>query len=176
MRAVIVTGRMVQDHEYLYPFYRLQEAGYEVDVAVPGAQPCVGIIGVKIEPTRDVIGVADGGYDVMIIPGGVKCMEHLRLHEMLVDEIARYHRRGGVIGVICSGAQLLISAGLCRGRNISGYYSIRVDIENAGGHFVDAPAVTFDRIVSAPHYKHLGPWMAAVLAAVEHERERARDA
>ena len=80
-----------------------------------------------------------------------------------------------MIGAICSGAQMLISADLVRGRNISGYYSIKVDIENAGGHFVDVPAVTFDRIVTSPHYKHLGPWMAAVLAAVNHERTLRRE-
>ena len=58
---------------------------------------------------------------------------------------------------------LLISAKIVKGRKISGYYSIKDDINNAGGTYVDAPYVTDDNIVSCPHYKHLGPWMKEVI-------------
>ena len=77
--------------------------------------------------------------------------------------IADFHASGKVIGSICHAGQLLISAKLVKGRKISGYYSIKDDINNAGGTYVDAPYVTDDRIVSCPHYKHLGPWMKEVI-------------
>jgi protease I len=172
MRAVIVTGRMVQDHEFLYPFYRLQEAGFEVDVAVRGKQPCAGIIGIKIEPTKDVPELRVEDYELLIIPGGVKAMEHMRLDAELVKFVADFHAAGKVIGSICSGAQMLISAGVCRGRVISGYPAIADDIRNAGATFIDWPAVTAEgisskgSIVTSPHYRHLGPWMKAVLEEV----------
>ena len=53
-RALIVTGKLVQDHEYVYPFYRLQEEGYEGDVAVRGKQMVLGSIGEKDEPKKDI--------------------------------------------------------------------------------------------------------------------------
>jgi protease I len=56
---------------------------------------------------------------------------------------------------------------LVRGREISGYYSIKDDINNAGGVYVDAPFVKAGRIVTSPHYKHMGPWMAEVLRVYE---------
>jgi protease I len=87
--------------------------------------------------------------------------------------IADFHASGRVILSICHGAQLLISAGLVRGRRISGYYSIKDDINNAGGTYVDAPYVIDDRICSSPHYKHLGPWMKAGLALVEQTKYEA---
>ena len=52
-RAVIVTGKLVQDHEYVYPYYRVQEAGFSVDVAVPGGEEVLGNIGVKVLTTMD---------------------------------------------------------------------------------------------------------------------------
>lgn len=158
---------MVQDQELVYPLYRLQEAGYEVDIAVRGKQAFTGIQGVKFEPTRDIPELRLYDYEILVLPGGVKAMEHMRLDEQLVCFITAFHEAGGVIASICSGAQLLISAKLVRGRRISGYYSIRDDIENAGGVFVDAPAVVDDRIVTSPHYRHLGSWMAAALKAVQ---------
>lgn len=170
MKALILTGRLVQDHEFVYPFYRLQEAGYEVDVAVRGKVPCTGIIGLRIEPTHCILDVDVHEYDLLVIPGGVKAMEHMRLDEGAVNLPRVFHAAGRVIACICSGAQLLISAGLVRGRVISAYPAIRVDVENAGGTFHEGPVCDFDRIVTAPHYRDLGPWMAAVLKAVDRER------
>lgn len=170
MKALIVTGRLVQDHEFLYPFYRLQEAGFEVDVAVRGKQPCTGIIGIKIEPTKDIPELVVEDYEVLVIPGGVKAMEHMRLDAELVRFVAAFHASGRVIGSICSGAQLLISAGLVRGRKISGYPAIRVDIENAGGTFYEGAVVFSERIVSSPHYRYLPAWMHVLLISVAAER------
>lgn len=166
MKALIITGQGVQDQEFIYPLHRLNGAGWTVDVAVRGGAKCTGIQGVKIEPTRDIPLLAEvNDYDLLVIPGGVKAMEHMRLDGDLmkwVREFAWSSRH--VIASICSGAQMLISARLCKGRRISAYYAMRVDVENAGAEFVDAPAVVSDNIVTSPHYKYLGPWMEAVLA------------
>jgi len=163
-KALIITGRQVQDHEYIYPYYRLQEVGYEVDVAVRGKETVLAIIGVRVEPTKDIPELRVEDYEVLVLPGGAKAMEYMRQDQEILDFIAKFHASGKVIGSICHAGQLLISAKLVKGRKISGYYSIKDDINNAGGTYVDAPFVTDDRIVSCPHYKHLGPWMKEVIA------------
>lgn len=165
-KAIILTGKLVQDHEYVYPYYRLQEEGYHTDVAVRNKETVFGIIGVKVVPTKDVPELKVTDYDILVIPGGAKAMEHMRQDRQMLDFIAAFHASGRVIASICHGAQMLISAGLVRGRRISGYYSIKDDINNAGGTYVDAPYVTDDRIVSSPHYKHLGAWMKEALSVV----------
>ena len=53
------------------------------------------------------------------------------------------------------------------GKKISGYYSIKDDINNAGAIYTDEPAVVDGNIVSTAHYKDLGPWMKAALNLVE---------
>jgi len=166
-RAVIVTGKLVQDHEYTYPYYRLQEAGYEVDVAVRGKETVEGIIGVKVVPTKDIPELKVEDYDLLVLPGGAKAMEYMRQDEEILKFIADFHKAGKVIASICHGAQLLISANVVKGNKISGYYSIKDDINNAGATYVDAAAVVDDKIVTSPHYKHLGPWMKETLAQVE---------
>lgn len=167
-KALILTGRLVQDHEYIYPFYRLQEDGYIVDVAVRGKETVLGNIGVKIIPTKDIPELKVADYEILVIPGGAKAMEYMRQDKEMLKFIADFHASGRVIASICHAAQMLISAKLVKGRKISGYYSIQDDIENAGGIYVDEPAVICDRIVTTAHYKDLGPWMKAALAEVEN--------
>lgn len=168
MRALILTGKYATDSEYVYALYRLKEAGYEVDVATRGKETVLGIIGEKIVPTSDIPRASDIGiWDLLILPGGAKAMEYLRQDQDALKFIAAHHKDGGIIGSICHAAQLLISAGLVKGRKISGYYSIKDDINNAGGTFVDAPAVVDGRIITSPHYKYLGEWMKAVLGVVD---------
>jgi len=162
-KALIIAGKQIQDHEYVYPYYRLQEEGYEVDVAVRGKETVLGSIGVKVVPTKDIPELKVGDYEVLVLPGGAKAMEYMRQDQDILKFIADFHASGKVIGSICHAGQLLISAKLVKGRKVSAYYSIKDDITNAGGTYVDAPYVTDDRIVSCPHYKHLGPWMKEVI-------------
>ena len=60
---------------------------------------------------------------------------------------------------ICNGAQLLISAKILRGRTLSGYYSIDVDIENAGAIYSRDNVVVDKNIISCPHYDFMGQWL-----------------
>lgn len=160
--AVIISAEGVQDVELAYPMFRLQEAGYDVKLAALDCKEFKGIQGVQFKPDISLAMSHLWFPDLLILPGGVKAMEKLRMLTHVTDWIAAHHAQGGVIGCICSGAQLLIDAELVRGRKIAAYYAMRKDIENAGGEFVDG-VVTCDRITTAPHYRNLGPWMAKVL-------------
>lgn len=166
MRALIVTDRGVQDQEATYPYYRLQEAGMHVDLATPGGAEVQGIGGLRIAATIEYAEAFKSAYDLLVIPGGVKAMERMRLDDELVRFVADFPDSGGVVASMCSGAQMLISANLCRGRVISCYPAMRVDVENAGATFHPGPAVTSGGIVTSPHYRHLGAWMAETLRAM----------
>ena len=166
MRAVIVSGELVQDQELIYPLYRLKEAGYVTALSTQDGKPFKGIAGVKFEPTMGSYELEVEDFDLVVIPGGVKAMEHMRLDERLVEFIKSSYMAGKRIAAICSGTQMLISAGLCKGLHITGYPAIKVDIENAGGIYVDMPAVVDSRIITSPHYRYLGEWMTATLMAM----------
>ena len=165
MKALIITGKYVTDSEYTYALYRLQEEGIETHVATLDGQDTTGILGEKVKATHCIADVKAEDYDLLILPGGAKAMEYLRQSIIVLQVIRQFQLK--TIGAICHGTQLLISAGLVNGGRISGYYSIKDDITNAGGEFVDAPFVTNGKIVTSPHYKHLGHWMKEVLRVAQ---------
>lgn len=165
--ALILTGKFVQDHEFIYPYYRLQEAGFEVDVAIRNKETVPGSLGITVTPTRDIAGIKVKDYDLLVLPGGAKAMEKIRQDTEVLTFIRDFDASGKVIASICHGAQLLISANVVKGRKISGYYSIKDDINNAGAVYVDAPCVIDKNITTSPHYKYLGDWMKGTLELYE---------
>jgi protease I len=167
-KAIIISGNLAQDHEFIYPFYRLLEDGFTVEVCLNEGKPVKGILGTDIPPNKNhpVIAIEKAktsDYNLLIIPGGVKAMEKVRQNEKIINFISRFHAEEKVIGCICSGAQLLISAKIIKGRKISGYYSMKDDINNAGAIYTDLPAVVDSKIITTAHYKDMGPWMKTVL-------------
>ncbi len=172
-KALIITGEGYQDQEVLYPYYRLKEDGFEVDVAAAALGEIHGILGTKISATTSFREVQEPHYQLLILPGGVKALEKIRQEKKVIEFIRIFHDSGKIIGSICHGAQLLISARVVKGKKISAYYSIKDDVENAGALYVDAPVVVDGNIVSSPHYKHLGEWMGATLKQFYQRENRA---
>jgi len=164
--ALIITGKNVQDHEFIYPFYRLQESGFFVDVATDGMKEVIGQLGAaRVSPSKDIDGLNPADFQVLVLPGGAKCMEYIRQDRRIINFISEFNEAGGIIGSICHAAQLLISAKIVQGRKIAGYYSLKDDIENAGAKYLDLPVVVDRNIISTAHYKHMGPWMKTVCDA-----------
>ena len=151
-KALIMTWEKYQDHEVIYPYYRVQESGYEVD-----------IMSNKDLNEEELFNKYLEEYDLLIIPGGVKSLEKLRQEQSALNFIKEWDSRGKTIGSICHGGQMLISSGIANGRDVSGYYSIKDDLINAGGNFVDAEAVVSDNLICCPHYKWMGQWMNKVI-------------
>ena len=167
-KGLIISGNLAQDHEFIYPYYRLLEAGFEVDVCLLEGKPVQGILGTKLPPNKDQIvkkidEIKINDYKILVLPGGVKAMEKVRQEKKIIDFISKFNKTKKIIACICSGAQLLISAKVVKGRKIAGYYSMKDDLINAGAIYTDLPAVIDDNIVTTAHYKDMGPWMRAVI-------------
>jgi len=162
-KALIITGKFVQDPEFIYPYYRLQEDGFEVVVATEDGKETQGVNGNKVLVNTVIDGLKTDDYDILVLPGGARAMEYIRQNQQVLDFISEFNAKGKVIACICHGAQLLISAKVVKGRRVSGYYSLKDDILNAGAEYVDEPAVVDKNLVTSAHYKHMGPWLKAAL-------------
>jgi protease I len=167
-KGIIISGSLAQDHEFIYPYYRLLEEDIKIDVCLLEGKPVVGILGTTLPPNKEQIikkiediKVAD--YDVLVLPGGVKAMEKVRQNKDIIKFISDFDKEKKIIACICSGAQLLISAKVVKGRKIAGYYSMKDDLINAGANYTDLPAVIDDNIITTAHYKDMGPWMKEVI-------------
>jgi len=177
MKALIITWEKFQDHEVIYPYYRLLEEGFEVDIMSNVLGKFHGILGTNMESDRLTTDLNDPDtaaaylreYDFLVIPGGVKALEKLRQERGVLQFINTWNANNKVIASTCHGAQLLISSKVVAGRRVSGYYSIRDDINNAGAQYVDAPAVTDKNLISSPHYKWMGEWMKEAIRVYNNE-------
>ena len=171
-KAIIISGNLAQYHEFIYPYYRLLEADFNVDVCLLEGKPVIGILGTTLPPNKDqpvktIDQIKVNDYKILVLPGGVKAMEKVRQEKRIINFITKFNEEKKIIACICSGAQLLISAKVVKGRRIAGYYSMEDDLINAGAIYTDKPAVVDDNIVTTAHYKDMGPWMREVIKKVE---------
>jgi protease I len=175
-KALIITWEKFQDHELIYPYYSLKEHGYEVTLMANKAGKIWGSLGThmpcdvetSIFENDDVRKSYLNDFEILLIPGGVKALEKLRQEKGVLKFIQEWNDAKKTIFSICNGAQLLISAKILQGRTLSGYYSIDVDIENAGATYSRGPVVVDENIISTPHYDFMGEWMR--IAFDTHEK------
>ncbi|WP_435063000.1 type 1 glutamine amidotransferase domain-containing protein [Halobaculum sp. EA56] len=180
MRGLIVTTDGFEDSEFSYPFYRLREEGFDVSVATPDGEPVEGEYGYEFDADVD-LSVRDPDtlaeeFDLLVVPGG-RAPERLRTEAPeAADVVAAFDEREKPIAAICHGAQLLISAGVIEGREVTGYWSLEVDIENAGATFIDEPVVADGNLVTARVPDDLPAFTRALFETVEGSPEAAERA
>lgn len=162
-RAVIITGPGFQDEEFIYPFYRLQEEGFTVDVATPGKTVVHGKYGMPANPTVDARELREQDYDLVILPGGHEAPDRVRQVKEVLSFVRTMYDAGKTVGAICHGPWIAISAGIVRGKRATCYAGMADDLINAGAHYIDAAVVVDGNLVTAPHYRNNGDFMRAVV-------------
>lgn len=170
--ALIITWSGFQDHELVYPYYRLLGDGFKVTVVADKKDDLGRIYGIfGLNMPCDLL-ISDfnkdqeiwlSECDLLVIPGGVKSLEKLRQEKSVKDFIKKWHDLGKLISSTCHGAQMLISAKVTSGKTIAAYYSLQDDVENSGAMYSREPVVVSKNIISSPHYDHMGEWMEITL-------------
>jgi protease I len=107
-------------------------------------------------------------YDGLVLPGGVANPDRLRMDDDAVAFVRSFVDAGKPIGVICHGPWTLVEAGAVKGRTLTSFPSLRTDIENAGGRWVDEQVHVDQGIVSSRRPDDLPAFCAKV---VEELRE-----
>jgi protease I len=135
-----LVGAEVEDLEYWVPLMRLQEEGAQVISIGLTSQPVRGKHGLEITPDVGIEEAPEPGrLDGLVIPGGW-APDKLRRDQRILQLVREIHAQGKIIGTICHGGWVPISAGIMRGRQATGSSGIKDDIVNAGGIWVDTPA------------------------------------
>ena len=90
-----------------------------------------------------------GDYDALVLPGGVASPDFLRMDENAVAFIRGFFEQAKPVAVICHGPWTLVEADVVRGRTITSWPSLKTDIRNAGGNWVDEEVVVDEGLVSS---------------------------
>lgn len=165
-RAVIITAQNFQDEEFIYPYYRLLEAGVETDVATLGREQVTGKYGVPARVNKNIFGLKIKKYDCVLIPGGFEAPDRLRILPPVTSFVWNMFRNDKIVAAICHGPWVCISSGIVKGRRMTGYMSIRDDLINAGANYIDLPVVVDGNLITSPHYKNNPEFMREVIKAI----------
>lgn len=172
IKAVIITGPNFQDEEFTYPYYRLLEEGYAVDVATPDKAVVHGKYGVPAKPTLDTKDLKVSDFDVVILPGGFEAPDRLRIRQEVLKFVKDMFDSNKIVAAICHGPWICISAGIMKGRKATGYISIADDIRNAGATYIEENVVVDGNLVTAPHYRNNGDFMKAVINLLKERNNK----
>lgn len=171
-RVAIYADNLYQEMELWYPLYRLREAGAEVIVvAAKAGETYTSKLGYPAKSDRAYGDVQAGELDGVIVPGGF-APDHMRRHPRAVELLRELHAQGKLIGAICHGPWMLCSARIIRGRNVTSFFAIRDDMENAGGIWQDAEVVVDGNLVTARKPDDLPAFMKACLELLHQAAPR----
>ncbi len=88
-------------------------------------------------------------YDALLLPGGVMNPDKLRMHKEAVAFVKHFFDEGKPVAAICHGPWTLVEAGVVRGRTLTSWPSLKTDIRNAGGNWVDQEVATDKGLVTS---------------------------
>jgi protease I len=104
---------------------------------------------IKFDRTADQIKVSD--YDAIFIPGGAWNPDNLRFDKDVIRFIQDFNKSGKLIAAICHAPVVLASADILKGKKLTGYWNIQVDLRNAGGTVLEQPVVVDGNLVTSRH-------------------------
>jgi protease I len=182
-KILLLAGDYVEDYEIMVPFQALQAVGHAVHAVCPGKksgdvvrtaihdfegdQTYSEKRGHNFGITHDFDAIKSADYDALLIPGG-RSPEYLRLNDRLLELVREFDRDKKPIAAVCHGQQILVSAGVLKGRTCTAYIAVKPDIEGAGAKWCEinesfSNVCVDGNLVTAPAWPAHPAWIGAFL-------------
>ena len=159
----------VEQIELSEPVSAAREAGAEVHLVSISSRQIQGfnhLDKADTFPVDHVVGdVTPDNYDALILPGGVANPDRLRTDPDAVAFVRNFVQLGKPVAVICHGPWTLVEADVVRGRTLTSWPSLRTDIENAGGHWVDKPVHVDRNLVTSRQPEDLPQFCSQMISS-----------
>ena len=167
MKALILSADNFEDSELLVPLYRLQEAGYAVEVAANKEGSIIGKHGYEVQVDKIFAAVNPAEYALLILPGG-KAPAAIRDLPSVQAIAQAFFAAYKPVGAICHGPQILVSAGLLSGRHATCYWTVADELRDAGAKYQDCEVVVDSRLVTSRQPGDLPAFMRELMRLVPH--------
>ena len=170
-RIAIIATSHFEEAELVTPRDELTKAGAEVKIYSAETDPIQAVEG-DTEPTQKVD--VDGTFgdldvstvDAVVVPGGTINADHIRTDEDAQEIVRQALESDKVLAVICHGPWLLVSAGVAKGRTLTSYPSLSVDLENAGATWQDEEVVVDGKLITSRNPDDLPAFVEAISDAL----------
>jgi protease I len=162
-RIALYVDNVYQELEVWYPLLRMREAGVEVvTVGAEAGKVYTSKLGYPVTADKSYADIQASDFDGVIIPGGY-APDHIRRHPRAIELVRQWHESGKLVAAICHGPWVLCSTGTLKGRKVTGFFSIKDDLVNAGAIFEDAEVVVDGGLVTSRKPDDLPAFCAACI-------------
>jgi protease I len=171
-KVLLLTGDAAESLEVMYPYQRLLEEGYEVDIAAPtkkklqfvvhdfvdGFDTYTEKLGYTWDADLAFADVDPADYAALVIPGG-RAPEYIRNDDDVKRIIRHFFDDSKPVAELCHASLTLAAAGVLEGRRTAAYPALEPDVQAAGAEFVDGGGVVDGVLVSARAWPDHPEWM-----------------
>lgn len=162
-RVAVLVEQQYQEMEVWYPVYRLREAGCTVELVGPEAgKTYPSKLGY---PAKSTLAAADARADqfaAVVIPGGFS-PDYVRRSEAMLKLVRDVYAQGKPVAAICHGPWVLCSTTALKGRKVTCFHSIKDDVANAGGTYVDQEVVIDGNVITSRTPEDLPAFVVAII-------------
>ena len=185
-KILIVIGDAAEALDTMYPYYRVQEAGYEAVVAGPEKR-VYPLVMHEIPPGWDITrespsyhlaasvafrDVNPAEYAALFLTGG-RAPEYLRYDRDLIAITRHFFEQGKPVACVCHGIEIVAAADVIRGRRVATVAKCRYDAESAGATFVNEACVRDGNLVTGRTYHDNPFYMREFVAMLAADRKSA---
>jgi protease I len=170
-RILIMATDGFEQSELTVPLEKLRAAGAHLQIAAPKGPTIKGWAetdwGESVTVDLTIKEASAENFDALVLPGGQMNPDKLRMDDDAIDLILDFIDEGKPVAAICHAPWLLIEADAVEGRRMTSWLSIKTDVENAGGEWVDEEVVVDDGIITSRSPKDLDAFVARIISEVE---------
>ena len=147
-KVLVFLEELVEDIEFIYPYLRFKEEGFEVISAAPKVKEYKGKKGMSFVPDKSIKEVYHEEFDCVFIPGGY-APDRLRRYPEVLHIVKKHYDKGKLVAAVCHGPWVLISAKVVKGKRVTGFFAIKDDLINAGANYTGNPVEEDGNLITA---------------------------
>jgi len=167
-KVAVLLDELVEDVEFIYPYFRFQEEGFNTLSVAVEKRTYKGKKGCPFKPDKVFEEIKNETFDCVYIPGGY-APDRLRRYPEILEFVKRHYESGKIVAAVCHGPWVLISAGIVKGKKVTGYFAIKDDLINAGAIYTGNDVEVDGNLITATDPKAMVKQLPLIIEKLKRE-------